>query len=494
LEFELSIINPLSVRGNDIMIWISKLFRRFSLSLLTMFLAKCLAAESNPHTLGSRPEMFVETSLIDQKTNVSLQLATPIRREVVLTTDQPWEGPHSAYFTAFQDGDRVRLYYRGFVPKDNSDQQVTCYAESPDGIHFTRPALGLFDFNGSTSNNIVYRGTASHNFAPFLDKNPAAKPAAKYKALGGLAGHLFAFASPDGIHWTKMSEEPALTKGAFDSLNIAFWDTLKKEYHAYSRCWTSGDFKGHRDIQSNRSKDFLHWDEPEHNQYHVQEGAKVPTEDFYTSATLPCPGAEQIYLAFPKRFVPSRKKFPDYHEMGVSDAIFMSSRDGINWDRSFLEAWVRPGLDPHNWTQRSNMPAWGILETDPGEFSTYISEHYGWPDNRLRRLTVRRHGFASVHAGAAGGEFTTVPLQFTGINLLINYATSAAGSIRIEVQDTDGKAIPGFTLPDMPPLFGDELDAGINWKTKSDIASLIAKSVRLRFVMRDADLFSVRVN
>ena len=111
-----------------------------------------------------------------------------MRREVVLTTDKPWEGPDSAYFTIFQDGPRFRLYYRGSSAlRDNSEQQVTCYAESTDGIHFVRPNLGLHEFNGSKENNIILTGVPSHNFSPFLDTNPAAKPDERYKALAGLA-------------------------------------------------------------------------------------------------------------------------------------------------------------------------------------------------------------------------------------------------------------------------------------------------------------------
>ena len=104
------------------------------------------------------------------------------------------------------------------------------------------------------------------------------------------------------------------------------------------------------------------------------------------------------------RFEPERKRLASYPEMGVSDAMFMSSRDGLNWDRSFLEAWVRPGLDEKNWTDRNNMPAWGIAETSPGEWSMYISEHYQWPDNRIRRLVLPRHRLASVNAARRGAS------------------------------------------------------------------------------------------
>jgi hypothetical protein len=138
------------------------------------------------------------------------------------------------------------------------------------------------------------------------------------------------------------------------------------------------------------------------------------------------------------------------------------------------------------------MPAWGIVQSAPDEFSMYVSEHYGWPDNRLRRVTVRRHGFAAAHAGAAGGEFTTRVVKFGGDTLILNYATSAAGSVEVEIQDEHGAAIPGFTLADVEPLYGDELDAPVSWKSKARLAELIGKPVRFRFVLNDADLFAIQ--
>jgi photosystem II stability/assembly factor-like uncharacterized protein len=445
---------------------------------------------TTPIDIGTRVELFVDDYLIEPGTvkNAALKLHPPERREVVLTTDKPWEGDASAYFTVFQDGSRYRMYYRGYTPADNSESQVTCYAESDDGIHFTRPNLSLHEFQSSKENNIVLSGTDSHNFAPFLDTNPAANPDERYKALAGITGKLFAYASPDGIHWKKIQPEPVMTKGAFDSLNLAFWDSTAKCYRAYSRYFEKSAEGGVRAIQGTQSSDFLNWSDPRPNRY----AAGVPLEHFYTNATAPCPGAPHHLLSFPKRFVPQRTKVAAMKEPGVSDAMFMSSRDGENWDRTFREAWLRPGRDERNWTQRSNMPAWGIVQTGPDEFSMYVSEHYDWPDNRLRRVTIRRHGFASIHAGADGGEFVTRPIKFAGDRLVLNYATSAAGSIRVEVQDQDGKPMPGFALDDMPELYGDELDAVVQWKSGSDLSKLVGKPVRFRFVMRDADLFALQ--
>ena len=429
-----------------------------------------------------------------QLVGISLKLHTPIRREVVLTTDKPWEGKASAYFTVFQDGPRIRLYYRGYIPKggDTSDQQVTCYAESSDGIHFTRPNLGLYEFQGSTENNIVYRGVEAHNFAPFLDSIPKAKAEEKYKAVGGLESKLFGFVSPDGIHWKKIQNKPVMTKGQFDSLNLVFWDEQIKVYRCYSRTWTGSGYTGFRAVQSSASQDFFHWNAPVPNRLRAADGSEAPHEHFYTSATTPCPGAPHYYLSFPMRFIPDRTKLGSIKEPGVSDAVFLSSRDGTNWDRTFLEAWARPGLDERNWTHRSNMPACGIVQTSSNEFSMYISEHYDWPDNRLRRLTLRRHGFGSAHADNIGGEFTTHPLIFTEKNLILNYSSSAAGSMRVEVQDEQGEPLPGFSLAESDLLFGDELDATVKWKSAKNLAGLVGKPIRLRFALKDADLFSFK--
>jgi hypothetical protein len=453
-----------------------------------LFLALTLTARAAaPIDVASRWEFFVDEFLVARKTAVALKLHDPVKREIVLTTDKPWEGSTCAYFSVIQDGKRVLMYYRGSSGgSDHSDAQVTCVAESTDGIHFTRPKLGLIEAGGTKDNSVIWRGVESHNFSPFLDANPKARPEERFKALGGVKqpgknwqqgetpGGLYAFASSDGIHWKKMKDTPVITKGAFDSQNLAFWDTTRNRYTCFSRI----GFNKVRAVQSNTSTDFLTWTEPVPHKY--AEG--VPWEHFYTSATVPCPTAPHLFLSFPKRFMPARKKVPEHEGPGVSDAVFMSSRDGVNWDRPFLEAWVRPGPDLKNWTDRNNMTANGIIESSDTEWSLYISEHYRHADHRIRRLTVRRQGFASMHADARGGEFTTHPLKFTGNKLLLNYATSAAGSIQIDALDESGK-----TVATMPELYGDEFEA-----RALDVSKLSGRIIRLRVRMKDADLFALR--
>lgn len=455
-------------------------------------------------SIGARLEMLVDDWLIDRCSNITLHLTTPRREEIVWTNEKSWEGPTSCYFKVVQDGALIRLYYRGV------NDEIVCYAESRDGIHFERPNLGQYEFEGERNNNIVFQGSeadsfASHNFAPFLDTNPQALTGERYKAIGGhrrsdgTGRALYAFSSPDGIRWKKWRDEPIITEGKFDSLNVAFWDEVAGFYRSYSRVWVPADgaamppgglavYAGLRGIQSSASNDFLNWSPGQPNSY----SGSAPPEEFYTNAVTPAPNAPHILLAFPMRFVANRQKNDVFGQDGICDTVFMSSRNGVQWDRTFGEAFVRPGLDPRNWTDRSTMTAAGFAVTAPEEFSFYVSEHYRWPDNRLRRYSIRRDGFASLRAGAPIGEWTTRPLTFEGRNLKLNYSTSAAGSLRVEVQNEAGQPLPGYGLGQSGVLFGDELDGVVRWENQADLQSLQGQAIRLRFVMQDADLYALQ--
>jgi hypothetical protein len=442
------------------------------------------------HDIGNRIEPFVDEWLIDRMQGASLRIYPPQRREVVLEMNAPAEGPTSCYFNLFEEGGRVRLYYRGHSPGDASHLQTVNYAESTDGIHFSRPVLNQVEFQGSRRNNITFQGLEGHNFHVFRDDNPACKADERYKAVGAEWEKLSGFVSPDGWQWRKLRDEPLDVKGTFDSLNVAFWDSRLGSYRLFSRHFDNAI----RVIQSCTSEDFIHWSTPIHHDY----GPGAELEHYYTNATIPCPGAEHILLSFPKRFIPERTKVTaqpgmgyEYAAGGVSDAIFMSSRDGNHWHR-FREAWVRPGLDQENWTHRSNMVAWGIVQSTPTEWSMYISEHYGWITNRLRRLAVRPWGFSGIHADFTGGELLTHPIRFSGATLHLNASTSAVGSVQVEVQEADGRPINGLALDDMSPWFGDELNAPVSWKQGGNLERFNGRPVRLRIVLKDADLFSLR--
>ena len=110
----------------------------------------------------------------------------------------------------------------------------------------------------------------------------------------------------------------------------------------------------------------------------------------------------------------------------------------------------------------------------------------------MRRFTLRIDGFVSVQAPLSGGEVVTKPIVFKGKELVINFSTSAAGSVRIEIQNAEGGAIEGFALEDLEEIYGDELEHAVTWKNGSDVSKLAGKPIRLHFIIKDADLYSLR--
>ena len=169
----------------------------------------------------------------------------------------------------------------------------------------------------------------------------------------------------------------------------------------------------------------------------------------------------------------------------------MSSRGGETYDRTFLESFIRPGSELQNWVARSNYPALGVVCTGPREMSIYIGRHYGQPSVHVERMTLRTDGFASIEASFAGGQMVTKPFTFLGKMLEINFASSAAGGLRVEIQDPAGKPLPGYSFDDCPEIIGDQIDRVVAWKGGTDVSPLAGKAVRLRFVMKDANLYSL---
>jgi len=459
--------------------------------------ARDVPGAAGPLCIGSRLELFVDDWLIERMTGgLRWKLHSPRMAETVLRFDKPWEGPTSAYVRVFEDEGRYRMYYRGGLgaPRGGPPGFV-CYAESTDGIRWRRPELNLVDFQGSKRNNIVWKGIGTHcSLGVFKDTNPRCKPAYRYKAFSGKGYKrpVYALGSPDGLRWQLIRKEPIITEfrgaaAAYDSHFCAWWDEVRKKYVMYHRMWYRPVEPKVRNIAMRTSGDLVHWSPMRRLDF-----GDTPPEHLYTAAVVRYFRAPHILLAFPKRFLPGRKVVPEAEYGGISDAVFMSSRDGIHFDRRFMEAFVRPGRDRLNWTSRTNMIATGILPTGPDEISIYISQHYNFPTGHLRRAVLRTDGFVSVHAPYKGGELLTKPLVFAGKQLVINYVTSAAGSIRVELVDDSGKPVGGFGVDDCPEIYGDQIERVVSWKGGSDVSALAGKPIRLRFHLRDADLYSIR--
>ncbi len=469
----------------------------------------CAPLFAEPVDIGSRRELLVDDFLIDHRdASVELRLHHPVPQEVAIVFDAPWEGNNCSYHTVIQEGELYRMYYRGsnFDEKiQHTHEQVVCYAESKDGIHWTKPVLGLVEFDGSKENNIIWKGYGSHNFAPFKDANPKCPPEERYKALGGdETKGLMAYKSPDGIHWSYLRDTPVVTEGYFDSQNLAFWDVNRERYVEYHRDFKKEGAVSGRDIMTGTSDDFRSWTKPQWLGY-------VPrrTTQLYTNQVTLYYRAPHLYLGFPARYVAGRGWYSGLNERisqadmrcgtDYTDTGFMTSRDGTLF-HVWQEAFVRPGPVTDRWVYGFGYAAWGMVETKsdipgaPNEISFYIQDVGNWygKGNQIRRYTLRLDGFVSARAPLCGGTFTTKPLVFQGNRLFLNYATSVNGGVQVEIRDADGRPLPGFTLADCPSALGDAIERPVVWKNGADVGSLAGKPIRLHFVLEDADVFAFR--
>ena len=483
--------------------------------------------------IGSRRECFFDSFLIDEeKTTAPAVLHHPEMREIVLKSDRPWETRGLAYFNFFKDEayGKYRMYYLGREstgPTIKDERIRVCYAESADGIHWEKPNLGIRAYKGSFDTNIIMgENDASgffDNFYVFYDENPACPPEQRYKAVGEQKQALMCFYSADGINFTVGHE---ITRaGRFDSLNVAFYDKEIGKYRIFYRSMhAAGDEEGTdpfdkmpnaapkaslefrvRDIRYIESDDFVHFTE--------QRRLKLSGEDFplYTNNIQSYPRAPHILVGFPARYYDRRvwshafdmlsskevrhKRVLEHprYGMALTDCIFITSRDGIHFQR-YNEAFVRPRAEHDGaWIYGDCYLSTGIAftpsiygENSDDEISLYCPDssrekHKGL----LRRMVIRQDGFVSRHAGEEEKVLVTKPFVFEGTKLLANISTSAVGRAIFKLETTDGALSTEST-----EIFGDRVDKPIAFYEPLPIFA--GKEVVLTVKLLDADIYAIK--
>ncbi len=482
----------------------------------------------------NRRELFVDDHVLDSLDGCRLRLHHPSPAGKALAYDEPWEtgekGSASFFTTVLEDGGTYRMYYRAHA-------KHVCYAESADGINWVKPKLGLVEADGSDQNNIIL-AECQNSFSPFLDPRPDVPPAQQYKASMERKSEskvftemgLNLYASGDGIRFTKIGDEPGIPwtiPNHFDSQNVMFWSEAESQYVMYARYMVGEDgvhidvedyaYRLQHDVETliardrergvyirstarATSPDCLNWSEFTPMEYSDTESV-TPSAQLYTNQTTPYFRANHIYVSLPGRIffgkLKSKSGYEPLHESSsgdCSDGAFMTTRAGSHrYDFTFRESFLRPGIGDENWTTRNNYPAHGLIQTGEAEMSLFVQRHYTQPTAHLERMTLRLDGFASLSAEYDEGQAITKPVRFSGDRLELNYSTSAAGALRVELVDGSGAPIEGFRLEDCDWLIGDEISRFVSWKGSTDLGEkLSGQTIRIRFVMNDADVYSFR--
>lgn len=467
-----------------------------------------------PIDVGSRKQLFIDERFIAVSSGVELVMNTPRRDgRVLLTTDQPWEQGRviGVYSSVLKEDDTVRIWYDFRQPVSSNPWHVlkVCYAESRDGLNFTKPKLGLFEVDGSQENAVVLPG-AIGGCSVWIDPNAPLEHRYKNQAKVYPSAELHMHSSPDGIHWKKLATlNPG--PGGWDTQTIVFWDPKVKRYAMYTRRWVRKETKlaDFRTVRRLESDDLLNWD----NEHVVMEaddvdlathetGTPQPGVDFYGADVFPYSDAEDVYIMLAQAFWHWQQR-PGIDGLGPAgfDVRLAVSRDGKKFQRvgqrkPFMATgpdgrfdsryvWamphpVRMGDELWIYYVGSNRDHDGVIDAAAdGQHLTGIG-----------RAVLRLDGFVSADADYQGGQITTPLIQFSGRHLEVNVETSGGGAVFVELLDRENKPIAGFARSDAVAVNGNSVRMPVRWQNGSDVSSLAGRPLRLRFHMQDCKLYA----
>lgn len=462
-------------------------------------LADVSVTGSSSLNVASSKQLFIDNLFFESSTNVFLKVHPPLKTgERNLEREQPWESATLNWFNVLQEGNNYRMWYECYDIEGwpTADDTSFCYAESTNGIHWTRPNLGFFTYQGSTNNNILFRQIGPptahsrvHGTGVFVD--PTAPPSSRYKAVS--QGLFDAFSPPyriagiysaDGLHWTRY---PTPICPVFaDSQFSGFWDVRLQEYVIHGRV---GSATG-RALGRSESTDFSTF--PALYLVLAADGNDPPNSDLYNSVVLQYPYATNVYLMFPSLY---------QHTPDTLDIRLAVSRNGVNW--TWPERVPFIPLGPTNQFDSGSLymgqglirkgdELWQYYGGSPLKHQEGELENLILPGNgRLySRVVSRLDGFVSVDAGSGGGSFVTPSLVFTGNSLKLNVAVRPGGAVRVGLLDACGTPVAGRAIGDCVPITGDGVAVLVQWNSGIDVSGRAAKPTKMRVELVNASLYA----
>jgi hypothetical protein len=502
---------------------------------------------SKPLDVSNRKQLFIDDRFIATAEGIR-QIANQPKLASVAIDPGPtgdWDdGFAGGYGQVFEEGGVFRQYFTcrsaemlaGAFDAGADALEPLGYAESADGVHWTKPKLGLCEYKGSRDNNITCLDWG------YVLVDPKAEPDARYKllccayveigaknifdALDRHKGGMYFHTSPDGLRWTW---RPKRVLPLYpDSLNQIDYDRRIDKYVAYVRTWPGGFCRGGSRTYG-RAVGRIELDDPMQPWPHeeVQPGFKpwgterisgvsteVPTvltypgyadeghwTDIYNPAVVQYPWAEGAYLAFPSlnHFVPD-SKIPNHSTLEIGMAV---SRDGVAWKWPSTGPYVPFGPPGSGRSGMLYMHV-GLIRAGDEIFQYHFGadiHHHGQAgkvhglegcrnSGRTYRTVQRLDGFVSVDFPSAGGAFTTPALRFTGRELRLN-VNAAGGAVRVAIQDESGRPLlAGFGADACDAITDDAVDSPVSWRGKAGLASISHRPVRLHFQGRGSKLFA----
>ncbi len=490
-------------------------------------LATALIA-ADPVPLGEGPHLFIDDHLIDRMNGLERRLHQPedLGEQPVIVPERPWEHrripfgsvlwfPEEKLFKCWYLTLNIydsRPGYRGYRKEFHvpiHEAAFICYAESADGVNWTRPELDLHEFRGSKKNNIVLPSPGTHfdslsvmhlphdkewpfRMMAFIGRWPYKEELVR-KQWGdpppfGIARHgHFAFGSKDGVHWKDLNDNEAVLR--VSDRSMFWWDPRKRIFAGAAK----RSHQGKRAQAYAWSRDMIHWTVTP-DWIHKADERDPATDEGEAAYGFPY-GSQWVGFAEMRR----PRQSPAGRETIINWEL-LASRDGRAWSRPIREPFFADA-GPETWRYQ----VFKIFANPPIERDGRLLIYYGGktgtvpveeghePFQALCLATLRKDGFVSLRAGARPGELLTRPLRFKEGRLIVNLAASPGGSLRVEVLDEAGRPVPGLSAAECVPLTGDRLDSDVRWRSGAGLDQITGRPFRLKFILREADLYSFSV-
>ncbi len=462
------------------------------------------ADETVFHVPSGQRQLFLDDYGIAKIENLKRTMHPPTKKGAVIQPDLPWENAPQTRSAPAWDPKAKRFKLWLFDGGESS------YAESKDGVNWTKPILRQKEIKGSLENNIVtvdpeleWGANAMENVVFDPDDSDSSR---RFKGLLGV-DYREPIVSPDGIHWTRL-DVPALPSS--DESNLSndrqagrFIATLKTggPYGRSHAIWISKDFETWSNLEG-----MFHADELDQKLGAENMAARLADPalrhppaidpencqvDVYNIAVSRYEG---LYIGYPALFHRNRSDRID-GDMGFHLVQLASSRDLKTWNRlGDRKAFIGPSTVASGAYDLTQIlpPSSPIVRGDELWFYytgiKYRSSPEGAEDYGAVCLAVlRRDGFISLDSDEKEGTLLTKPFTVSGKKLFVNL-DAPQGELRAEVRDKDGTV-----LAISAPIKGDQPRGKVRWR-KGNIAAFKGEKVSIRFTIRNAAFYSYWFN
>ena len=421
--------------------------------------------------------LFADDQQITERTAVKRVVRPAIKlAEPVIRGDEKWEQNPYAYgsFAYDEQAGTYKAWYQT-INSGVSIRTPILYNLSKDGHEWSRPNLGIVDFEGSTNNNILIKlqRLCSPSVIKVSDQVDSEYPyrmaywdirkGSTYDGWGGMYTAL----SKDGVHWQNDCERPRLVaekkmNSTSDVLDLMY-DSDTGKYVAHAKCWKwDGEKPLYRMICRSESADFREWSTPE-----VIFDPRSQDDSQPQTYGMPVFKYQGEYFGLLRV----------YHKPGneTIEIELAHSRDDKTWERIAPGTAFLPVGESGTWDDGMVFAAPPVVRND--EMSFYYG---GWdgPHNVGGRKAYI--GLATTPVGRLvaltpdndSGTIVTKLLNKSDLTNLTVNLDARQGMVRFSLLDKDGSPVPGFGLEESTVFQGDSLTYSPRWTGTNETTAL----------------------